>query len=218
MEGFIPYHPPQFPESEMLKRAREHYEFMDKRRTIREFSGRPVPKSLMENLIRTASTAPSGAHKQPWTFCLIGSAEVKKKIRIAAEKEEYESYNNRMSDEWLEDLAPFGTDWNKPFIETVPWVVVVFKRVYEMVNGQKRKNYYVNDSVGLACGFFLAAAHQAGLSTLTHTPSPMNFLGEILDRPANERPFLLVPVGYPVENCTVPDLKRKPLDQILVEY
>ena len=202
----------------MMDRAREFYEYMDRRRTIREFSDRPVPKALMENLIRAASTAPSGAHKQPWTFCLIGDPAVKKEIRIAAEKEEYEGYNGRMSDEWLEDLKPFGTDWNKPFIETVPWVVVIFKRVYELVDGQKRKNYYVNDSVGLASGFFLAAAHQAGLSTLTHTPSPMNFLGKILNRPENERPFLLVPVGYPADDAQVPDLTRKPLDQVMVEY
>lgn len=218
MEGFIPYHPPQFPESEMLVRARTHYEYMDQRRTVREFSDRTIPKSLMEDLIRTASTAPSGAHKQPWTFCLVGSPDIKREIRIAAEKEEFESYNGRMSDEWLEDLAPFGTDWKKPFIETVPWVVVVFKRVYELVDGEKRKNYYVNDSVGLACGFFLAAAHQAGLSTLTHTPSPMNFLGDILERPANERPFLLIPVGYPAVDCQVPDLERKPLDKVMVTY
>lgn len=218
MKDFIPYHPPQFSEAEMLVRARENYEYMDKRRTIREFSDRPVPKAVMEDLIRTASTAPSGAHKQPWTFCLVGSPEIKKAIRIGAEKEEYESYNGRMSEEWLEDLAPFGTDWKKPFLETVPWIVVVFKRLHEVVDGKKRKNYYVNDSVGLASGMFLQAAHYAGLSTLTHTPSPMNFLGKILNRPDNERPFLLVPVGYPAEGCQVPDLTRKPLEEVLVEY
>ncbi len=218
MEGFIPYHPQQFPEKEMLTRARDFYEFMNLRRTVREFSDRPVPRALMEDLIRTASTAPSGAHKQPWTFCLVGDPGVKKEIRVAAEKEEYDSYNGRMSEEWLEDLLPFATDWNKPYLEVVPWLVVVFKRVYEVVDGEKRKNYYVNDSVGLAAGFFLAAAHQAGLSTLTHTPSPMNFLANILNRPENERPFLLIPVGYPSEDCQVPDLQRKPLKDVLVEY
>ncbi|MCL4103850.1 UNVERIFIED_CONTAM: hypothetical protein GTU68_029167 [Idotea baltica] len=202
----------------MLVRARENFEFMDQRRTIREFSDRPVPKALMEDLIRAASTAPSGAHKQPWTFCLVGSPEIKKAIRIGAEKEEYESYHGRMSEEWLEDLLPFGTDWNKPFLEIVPWIVVVFKRLHEVVDGKKRKNYYVNDSVGLASGMFLQAAHYAGLATLTHTPSPMNFLGKILNRPDNERPFLLVPIGYPAEGCMVPDLTRKPLEDILVEY
>lgn len=218
MQDFIPYHPPSYSESEMLERARQNFEYMDRRRSIREFSDRPVPRELMEDLIRAASTAPSGAHKQPWTFCLIGSAEIKKKIREAAEKEEYDSYNGRMSDEWLEDLQPFGTDWNKPFLEIAPWLVIIFKRAYDMEDGKKRKNYYVNESVGLAAGFFLAAAHQAGLSTLTHTPSPMNFLSKVLDRPSNERPFLLVPVGYAADDIQVPDLDRKDLDEIMKFY
>ncbi|MEM0996733.1 MAG: nitroreductase family protein [Bacteroidota bacterium] len=216
--AFIAYAAAQYPESEMLERSQEFHHFMDQRRSLRDFSDRPVPQALMEHLIMTASTAPSGAHKQPWTFCLVGDPAIKTEIRKAAEKEEYESYHNRMTEEWLEDLAPIGTDWNKPFLETAPWLVVCFKRAYEWVDGEKRKNYYVNDSVGLACGFFLAAVHQAGLVALTHTPSPMDFLKKILQRPDNERPFLLMPVGYPAEGAQVPDLKRKPLDEVMVKY
>ena len=219
MSDFIPFDPLQFPEAEMLERARAHYEMMDRRRTIREFSDRPVPRSLMEDLIRTASTAPSGAHKQPWTFCLIKDPAIRKEMRIAAEKEEYDSYNGRMSDEWLEALQPFGTDWNKPFIEKAPWIVVIFKKSYDITeDGGKSKNYYVNESVGIAAGFFLAAAHNAGLATLTHTPSPMNFLGKVLNRPENERAFLLVPVGYPEEGTQVPNIERKSLDDVMVYY
>lgn len=218
MSDFIPFDPLQFPESEMLERARAHYEMMDRRRTIREFSDRPVPRSLMEDLIRTASTAPSGAHKQPWTFCLVQDPAIRKEIRAAAEKEEYDSYNGRMSEEWLQDLQPFGTDWNKPFIEKAPWIVVIFKKAYDLSPEGKRKNYYVNESVGIASGFFLAAAHNAGLATLTHTPSPMNFLGKILKRPENERAFLLVPVGYPEEGTQVPNIDRKPLEDVMVYY
>jgi iodotyrosine deiodinase len=214
----ISYHPLQFPEAEMLARSSEFYQVMNKRRTVREFTDRPVPVELMENLIRTASTAPSGANKQPWTFCLIGNPEVKKKIRVAAEKEEFENYQSRMSPEWLADLSKIGTDWNKPFLEIAPWLVVVFKRVYELSEGGNKKNYYVNESVGLACGMFIAAVHQAGLVTLTHTPSPMDFLGQILNRPANERPFLLLPVGYAPENIAVPDIHRKSLDDVMVRY
>ena len=202
----------------MQERATEWYQFMDRRRTIREFSDRPVPQALIEELIRGASTAPSGAHKQPWTFCMVQNPEIKRQIRQAAEKEEYESYNGRMSDEWLEDLRPFATDWNKPFLEVAPWLVIVFKRLYEVVDGKKRKNYYVNDSVGLATGFFLAAAHHAGLATLTHTPSPMNFLQKILDRPENERPFLLIPIGYPADGVQVPKIERKSLEEVRVLY
>ena len=200
----------------MQERARTFYEFMDRRRTIREYSDQPVPQSLIEQLVMPASTAPSGAHKQPWTFCLVQDPAVKKEIREAAEKEEYESYTNRMSAEWLADLRPFGTDWNKPFLEIAPWIVVIFKRLFEYdAEGKKHKNYYVNESVGLAAGLFLTAAHNVGLATLTHTPSPMNFLAKILDRPDNERPFLLIPVGYPAQDVEVPDLQRKDLDKIL---
>ncbi|MCL4112012.1 UNVERIFIED_CONTAM: hypothetical protein GTU68_038828 [Idotea baltica] len=192
---------------------------MDKRRSVRHFSDKLVSKQLIENIIKTASSAPSGAHKQPWTFCAISSPEIKKQIREAAEKEEYENYHGRMPDDWLEDLQQFDTDWNKPFIETVPWVIIVFKKSYDLdVEGNKTKNYYVNESVGLAAGFLLMAIHNAGLCSLTHTPSPMNFLSKVLNRPSNEKPFLLIPVGYPVENCEVPELGRKDLNEMAVFY
>lgn len=202
----------------MLQRSRDFYQYLDKRRSLRMFSDKPVAKEIIENLIMAASTAPSGAHKQPWTFCAVSSPEIKKKIRIAAEKEEYENYHGRMKEDWLEDLAPFGTDENKPFLETVPWLIVVFKKSYDLVDGQKTKNYYVNESVGLAAGFLLAAIHNAGLVSLTHTPSPMNFLQKVLDRPVNEKPFLLIPVGYPADDAEVPDLTRKGEDEVIVYY
>ena len=166
----------------------------------------------------TASSAPSGAHKQPWTFCAVSNPAIKSEIRKAAEEEEYTNYHGRMSDDWLKDLAAFGTDWNKPFLEIAPWLIIVFKKAYDLENGEKKKNYYVNESVGLAAGFLLTAIHQAGLVTLTHTPSPMNFLQKILNRPENERPFLLIPVGYPAENAEVPDLQRKSADEVIRFY
>lgn len=218
-QNFIPFEPVQFGEAEMLERSRSFYEFMNRRRSLRMFSDKPVPKELIENLIRTASTAPSGAHKQPWTFCVVSDPAIKSQIREAAEAEEYESYNGRMSEEWLEDLKQFGTDWHKSFLEIAPWLIVVFKKAYEIdEQGEKHKCYYVNESVGLAAGFLLAAIHNAGLVSLTHTPSPMNFLQKILGRPENERPFLLIPVGYPAENAAVPDLQRKPLEHVSVFY
>ena len=218
-EGFISYQKQTYPADKMIQISQDYFEFMDKRRSLREFSDRPIPKEVIENIIKAASTAPSGAHKQPWTFCAISSPEIKKKIRVAAEKEEYESYNNRMSEEWLEDLKKFETDWNKPFLETVPWIIVVFRKIYELdQDGNKLNNYYVNESVGLATGFLLTAIHNAGLAALTHTPSPMNFLAKILERPVNEKPFLLIPIGYPKEDAQVPDLKRKTIDQISVFY
>ncbi len=218
-QNFIPFDPVQFDEAEMLERSRSFYKFMDRRRSLRMFSDKPVPKELIENLIRTASSAPSGAHKQPWTFCAVSDPAIQSKIREAAEAEEYESYNGRMSDEWLEDLKQFGTDWHKPFLEIAPWLIIVFKKAYEIdENGERHKCYYVNESVGLAAGFLLAAIHNAGLVSLTHTPSPMNFLQKILNRPENERPFLLIPVGYPAEDAVVPDLQRKPLEQVAVFY
>lgn len=216
--NFIPYEAQSYSDAEQQDRVQAFYSFMDTRRSVRDFSDRPVPRNLVESLIQTASTAPSGANKQPWTFCLVGDPHLKREIRLAAEKEEYESYNHRMSEEWLEDLKPMGTDWNKPFLEIAPWLIVVFKRAYEEENGIKRKNYYVNESVGLACGFLIAAIHNAGLVTLTHTPSPMNFLTSILQRPENERAFLLLPVGYPASDATVPDISRKGLDEICVPY
>jgi len=215
---YIPYSIPEINAEEMIQKSKEFFQWMNMRRTVRDFSDRAVPVEAIENCIRTASTAPSGAHKQPWTFCLISNTEIKKQIRRAAEEEEYKSYHGRMTTEWLEDLAPLGTNWEKPFLEKAPWIIVVFKRVYEIKEGQQRNNYYVQESVGLACGFLLMALYNAGLVALTHTPSPMNFLSTLLDRPANERPFLLIPVGYPASNATVPDLKRKSLDEVLVRF
>ena len=190
---------------------------MNKRRSIRAFSDKPVSKELSENLLKAASTAPSGAHKQPWTFCIVSDAALKKQIRMAAEKEEYESYNGRMSEEWINDLAPLQTDWHKEFLETAAYLIIVFKRSYEIeANGKKHQNYYISESCGIACGFLLAAIHNAGLVSLTHTPSPMNFLSKILNRPEKEKPFLLIPVGYPADECWVPDLKRKNISEICV--
>lgn len=197
------------------QQANDCYQHLDSRRTIRDFSDKPVPKSVIETLILTASTAPSGAHKQPWTFCAIQDPSVKTAIRAAAEKEEYESYTHRMSEQWLKDLAPIGTDWQKPFLEIAPWLIVVFAQSTGL---QKEKHYYVQESVGIACGFLIAAIHNAGLATLTHTPSPMNFLKTVLKRPDNERPFLLLPVGYPAEDVYVPNIHRKSLEDIAVFY
>ena len=215
---FLPYRPLNFDENEVAQRSKAFYEFMDRRRSLRFFSDRPVPRDVIENLLLTASSAPSGAHKQPWTFCAVSDPVLKAAIRQAAEQEEYESYHGRMSEEWLRDLAPLGTDWQKPFLETAPWLIVVFKKAYEVVDGQRHKCYYVNESVGIAVGFLLAAIHHAGLVSLTHTPSPMNFLQKILGRPEHERPFLLVPVGFAAEGAEVPDLRRKALDEVAVFY
>jgi iodotyrosine deiodinase len=208
-----------YPESEVLEKSIKFYEWLDKRRTVREFSDKPIAREVMDNIIKAASTAPSGAHKQPWTFCVVTNPELKKQIREAAEKEEYDSYNGRMSEEWMEDLKPLGTDWHKPFLEIAPYLIIVFKKAYDLdKEGKKRNNYYVNESVGLAAGFLLAAIHDAGLVALTHTPSPMNFLSKLLKRPENERPFLLIPVGYPVQETYVPKIKRKQLSDIAVFY
>ena len=192
---------------------------MNQRRSVRTFADTPIEKRVIENIIMTASSAPSGAHKQPWTFCAVSDPEIKHDIRIAAEKEEKINYSGRMSETWLRDLAHLGTDWKKPFLEIAPWLIIVFKKPYEMdQSGNKLKNYYVNESVGLAAGFLLAAIHNAGLVSLTHTPSPMNFLEKILERPANERAFLLVPVGYPAEDTKVPDIQRKRIEEIAKFY
>ena len=197
------------------EQADAYYQHLDSRRTIRDFSDKPVPKSVIDALILTASTAPSGAHKQPWTFCAIQDPSVKTAIRAAAEQEEHESYTRRMSEQWLKDLAPIGTDWQKPFLETAPWLIVVFAQV---TGSQREKHYYVQESVGIACGFLIAAIHNAGLATLTHTPSPMNFLKTLLKRPDNERPFLLLPVGYPADDVFVPNIHRKKLEDVAVFY
>lgn len=209
----------RYPKAEMLQRAMAFHALLERRRSVRQFSAEPVPYEVIAEVVRTASTAPSGAHKQPWTFCVVGNAELKRRIREAAEEEERINYGGRMSEEWLEDLKPLATDWQKPFLETAPWLVVVFKRAYEVEpDSSKHPNYYVQESVGIATGMLLAAAHNAGLATLTHTPSPMNFLAELLGRPANERPFLLIPMGFPAQDCRVPSLLRKPLEQVLVPF
>jgi iodotyrosine deiodinase len=217
--AFIPYRPTFVPtDANLLERSRAYYLFMTTRRTVRNFSERPVPREVIEALVMAASTAPSGAHKQPWTFCVVGNPDLKHQIREAAEAEEYRSYTRRMSAEWLEDLAPLGTDWRKPFLETAPWLIILFRRIYETDGDRKRPNYYVMESVGLAAGFLLTAVHNAGLVALTHTPSPMDFLTKLLNRPANEKPFLLIPVGYPADDATVPDIHRKETDDVLVWY
>lgn len=216
---FINYNKETYPGKEMILRSAGFLNWMNKRRTCRQFSDQPIPVAVIENILLTASTAPSGAHKQPWTFCAVSDAVIKKQIREAAETEEQKSYNERMSDEWLKDLAPIGTDWEKPFLETAPYLIIVFKRSYELEpDGHKHQNYYVTESVGIACGFLLAAIHNAGLVALTHTPSPMNFLCKLLNRPENEKPFLLIPVGYAADECLVPDLKRKELNKIAIFY
>ena len=203
----------------MIARAGAIYAEADTRRSVRHFSDRPVPRAAVELAIRTASTAPSGAHRQPWTFVLVGDPEVKRRIREAAEAEERQNYTGgRMNAEWQEALRPLGTDWRKPFLETVPWIVVVFEQRYgRHDDGSRRHNYYVKESVGIACGMFISALHRMGLATLTHTPSPMRFLGELLDRPENERPFILFPIGYPADDAMVPNLTRKPLNEVMVE-
>lgn len=216
---FTSYSKETFDTDQMKTRSKSFYNWMDKRRTIRDFSDQPVPKEVIENIILTASTAPSGAHKQPWTFCIVSDREIKKQIRIEAEKEEFESYNGRMPSEWLEDLKPLQTDWHKEFLEAAPFLIIIFKKSYDIDQNHKKKNvYYAAESCGIACGFLLAAIHQAGLAALTHTPSPMNFLSKILNRPENEKPFLLIPVGYPAKECWVPDLKRKSLKEISAWY
>ena len=217
-ENFIPYHREDPTADEMVERSQNFYNKLDKRRSVRVFDSKPVHKAVIENIIMAAGTAPSGAHKQPWTFCVLSNGELKSKIREAAEAEEYENYHGRMSEEWMNDLKQFGTDWRKPFIEIAPWIIVVFRKTYDLNGDQKMKNYYVQESVGIACGMLITAIHNAGLVTLTHTPSPMNFLTKILNRPVNEKPFLLLPVGYAAADASVPDLQRKSLEDIAVFY
>jgi iodotyrosine deiodinase len=203
-------------ESEQIRRVNEFYELMRRRRTVREFSDRDVPFEIVETAVKTAGTAPSGANLQPWRFVIVRDAEVKRKIRAAAEREEYESYHGRMSEKWLRRLAPLGTDENKPFLETAPYLIVVFRITSFVEDGETEPTYYSQESVGIAVGLLLASLHSAGLATLTHTPSPMRFLQEILNRPRQEVPFVLIPVGYPAENAKVPDIRRKPLDDIML--
>lgn len=216
---FIPYAKERYSEEEMIARSRRFYEWMDERRTVREISSRPVPEEILENIIKTASTAPSGAHLQPWTFCLISNKDVKHRIRELAEKEEKKNYGGRMSDRWVQDLERLETTWKKEFLDTAPWIIVVMMQLHRIgKDGEKVPNYYVTESTGIAVGFLLAAIHNAGLVTVTHTPSPMGFLRRTLNRPENERPYVILPVGYPASDATVPDLRRKSLEEIIVCY
>lgn len=215
----IPYVPVRFAEEEMIDRAQRFYEFLNKRRSVRCFSEKDVPREIIDKIILTASTAPSGAHKQPWVFCVVRSSELKHQIRLLAEEEERKNYAGRMSDRWLKDLEPIGTDEVKEFIDIAPWIIIVMKKSFDFdENGKKNNNYYVNESVGIASGILIAAIHNAGLVTLTHTPSPMNFISKVLNRPENEKPYLLLPVGYAHESCTVPDFDRKSLEEIAIYY
>ncbi|GCE45726.1 nitroreductase [Thermosporothrix hazakensis] len=220
---FVPYTAHRLSPEAQRDGVRLYLETMTRRRTIREYSSEPVPFELIENAIRAASLAPSGANQQPWTFVVVSDPELKRQLREAAEREEKESYEHRMSREWLEALEPLGTDWHKPHIEQAPYVIVVFAQLYgleTLPDGSQRKvkHYYVQESVGIAVGMLLSALTFAGLATLTHTPNPMGFLGQILKRPANERAYVLIPVGYPAEDAEVPAIGKKPLDQVMVRF
>jgi len=214
-EAFVPLDFSPQEEVAMQQQARDFYQLMSKRRSVRDFSDKPIPASVLEDAILAAGTAPSGANMQPWYFVVVENSAIKAKIREAAEVEERELYENRASEEWLDALAPLGTDANKPFLEDAPALIAIFlKKATIDAEGQKHKNYYTSESVGIATGVLITALHQAGLSTLTHTPSPMKFLTEILQRPSNERPFLLLVVGYPTEAALVPNIQRLPLSDI----
>ena len=202
-------------ESDMRERAQSFLDRMSTRRTVRSFSDRPVSKEIIQQALCTAGSAPSGANRQPWHFAVAGGSEIKRRIRIGAEKEEYEFYHGRAPQDWIDALAPFGTDEKKPFLEIAPWLIAVFAQKFDLdVTSKKHKNYYVIESVCIATGLLIAALHNAGLATLTHTPSPMKFLNEIFDRPVNEKPLMLVVTGYPSEGVKVPSIKRKSLEQI----
>ena len=214
---FVPLAYQRIPLDASLERAREFYEQMDRRRTTRHFSTDAVPRALIEQAIRTAGTAPSGAHQQPWTFVAVSDPALKAEMRRAAEEEEQVFYRSRAPEDWLEALAPLGTDEHKPHLTDAPWVVVLFRQSHGVAaDGSKRTFYYTQESCGIAAGFFIAAVHRMGLVTLTHTPSPMAFLGELLGRPANEKAMLVMPVGYPAADAKVPDIARKPLEEIAV--
>lgn len=206
----------RLPPERQVAESREFYARMRTRRTVRQFSSEPVPFELIENAVRTAATAPSGANQQPWRFVVVGDPAVKRAIREAAEAEEREFYERRSPPEWLRALAPLGTDWHKEFLEIAPYLIAVFRVDYTEAEGRRIKHYYVHESVGIAVGMLLAALHLSGLATLTHTPSPMGFLNTILGRPKNERPYVLIPVGYPEVGATVPDISKKPLDEVMV--
>lgn len=205
-----------YPETIMRERAAEFCADMRRRRTVRDFSERHVPRNIIEDCLRAASTAPSGANLQPWHFVVITDPDIRREIRQAAEREEHEFYTSRAPVEWLEALSPLGTDQHKPFLETAPYLIAIFVQAYGLLpNGRKIRHYYATESVGIATGILITALHHAGLATLTHTPSPMNFLKQILGRPANERPFLLLVVGYPSEDTRVPRISKKPFEEIV---
>ncbi len=216
MPNFIPlttYR--KYPENEMKERVLSFYEEVRRRRTVRQFSDRAVPREIIEHAVLAAGTAPNGANIQPWHFVVITNAAIKRQIRVAAEKEEHDFYTRRATPEWLEDLAILGTDENKPFLETAPYLIAIFEESYRVLpDGSHRKNYYVSESTGIATGILITALHHAGLATLTHTPSPMGFLNDIVKRPKNEKPFLILVVGFPAENATVPDIHKKELNEI----
>lgn len=205
----------EYPVDEMRRRAAEFLAELRRRRTVRQFSNRPVPREIIEDAIRAAGSAPSGANLQPWHFVVIGDGALKAKIRLAAEAEEHDFYQGRAPAEWLEALAPLGTDEHKEYLETAPWLIAIFARRYSTNDaGRKVHHYYVSESVGIATGFLIAALHHTGLATLTHTPSPMGFLSEILARPVEEKPYLLLVTGYPAPDATVPDIGKRPLEEI----
>ncbi|MCC6263417.1 MAG: nitroreductase family protein [Bryobacterales bacterium] len=216
----VPLHFERLSQDRQVELSREFLAVMQTRRSVRDFSPEPVPLELIENAVNAAASAPSGANQQPWRFVVVRDAEVKRRIREAAEAEEKKNYEHRFPGEWLDVLAQFGTDWRKEFLETAPYLIVVFRIDYGLREGdsdeQKRKHYYVQESVGIATGFLLAALHWCGLATLTHTPSPMGFLSEILERPKNERPYLLIPVGYPASGATVPAIEKKALEEVML--
>lgn len=204
----------EYPLDEMQQRATDFRAELQRRRTVRHFSARPVPRAIIEECLRTAATAPNGANKQPWHFVVVSDPDLKRQIREGAEQEEHEFYTSRATPDWLDDLAPLGTDEHKPFLEIAPYLIAIFAESYRVLpDGRKAKNYYVSESVGLATGMLIAAIHHAGLVSLTHTPSPMNFLNTILRRPENERPFLLLVVGYPAEDAMVPEIGKKTLEE-----
>lgn len=206
----------EYPAGQMQRRARQFAAELQRRRSVRDFSNRPVPRKVIEECLRAAGSAPSGANRQPWHFVVVGDRELKRRIRDAAEKEEARFYGGRAPNDWLEALAPLGTDARKPFLEVAPWLIAIFAQPHsDAPDGRRRMNYYVNESVGIATGMLVAALHHAGLCSLTHTPSPMGFLNRILGRPATEKPFLLLVVGYPADQVRVPDIRRKPLSKII---
>lgn len=218
-QAFISYKPELYEPSELITRSSNFYSQIKTRRSCRSFSEKSIPSLVIENIVQTASSAPSGANKQPWTFCVVSDPSIKQMIRRAAEAEEEKSYRHQMSAEWRNDIAPLGTDWHKEFLEVAPYLIIIFRRSYEVDEaGHKQFNYHVHESCGIAAGFLLTAVHMAGLSALTYAPSPMDFLSEILERPENEKPFLIIPVGYSAEDCWIPDIKRKELEEFTAWY